>query len=232
MTENIQRIKTFHDHFNTSGLQKVELDDGTSKTAVISVAAVFPELRKRLLEEFRRIRKLLPVENQSSPRLLSIGLGNGIIEEELQKNGFQVEGIELSEVQAEEARKRGILVKVGDVHKILPRLTDESFNIVFIGEAIGYLEVDKIFLETERVLADGGVIVVTSYPVSSEEEFKVSPTHYVNVPVSRIKEELAEAGLQFIEEVQILRAEFSGFRIHKHIKREVISSVIVGRKAP
>ncbi len=226
-----EEVGHFHDGFDDQGLAPVDLPNGSVGTAELSKVAVYPEFLERLAEELEKIRSLLRPEARKSPRLLSLGLGNGILEERLMKgHGYQVSGIEVSEVQARKAGERGLRVQVGDLHKALPRVPEASQDIVYAGESIGYLKPSAVFLQAKRILAPGGLLVITSYPVEKEREYALSPTGYVGYPLAFIKEEFQRAGFENFETREIRREEFPGSDIQRYFHRPVIQSILIGRK--
>lgn len=103
---------------------------------------------------------LLPRE---SGRLLDIGCGVGSISLELQKKGFDVTGIDFSEVAIEKAKERGVSAHVVDVDKEgLSAFSDNHFDVVWAGDVVEHV-FDPLFLfaEVKRVLKPTGVFLLT-----------------------------------------------------------------------
>jgi len=103
---------------------------------------------------------LLP--NGSQKKLLDIGCGIGTIALELQKRGFQVTGVDFSEVAIKKCRQQGLDAIVSDVDKDGLRFSDNSFDVVWAGDVIEHV-FDPIFLfeETHRVLKNDGCFLMT-----------------------------------------------------------------------
>ncbi len=217
-------VARFHDQYLDNGLdpaQKFEL----------SKAAVYPEFLTRLMREFDDIAQELPIETRVEPRLYSVGLGNGVVEARLKEKTYRVGGVEASAVQAANARNKGINVAEGDAHQIMPAVPAESVDMVFIGEAIGYLRVPTILDQAKRMLSQDGLIVISTYPVEPEEAYQVSNTGYRKIPVERIQQELVAAGFEMVGAPrEIMRDEFPGSEIQKYFKRAVIQTIVVARK--
>ena len=78
------------------------------------------------------------------------------------KLGLTVYGIDGAKDALKEAKKRGVITKLGDVSKSLP-YEDGYFDFVFAGEIIEHLLDTKSFLnEINRVLKPSGYLVITT----------------------------------------------------------------------
>ena len=64
-------------------------------------------------------------------RLLDVGCGIGTISLELQKRGFQVSGVDFSEVAVEKCRRQGLEAIVSDVDREGLRFPDGTFDVVW-----------------------------------------------------------------------------------------------------
>lgn len=103
---------------------------------------------------------LLPSGSQK--KLLDIGCGIGTIALELQKRGFQVTGVDFSEVAIKKCRQQGLDAIVSDVDKDGLKFSDNSFDVVWAGDVIEHV-FDPIFLfkEIARVLKDDGTLLMS-----------------------------------------------------------------------
>jgi len=230
LATGLDRIKKIHDGYEENGLGQVYSEDGKLLgTGELSKAAVYPKYLQemtRLLDE--RIRGLL---GEGSHSIYSIGLGNGVIEEQLALKGYQVSGIEASEVQAARARARNLQVAAGDAHQELATMAPASQDVVFIAEAIGYLRLTEITALVNRVLKPGGLIIITTYPPESGAEHTKSGTGYVNLPISRIEEEIDAGGfVRPAPSIELRQALFNDPELRRYFKRDVIQTVVIGRK--
>lgn len=104
-------------------------------------------------------------------RLLDVAAGSGLAAEELSRQGWTVTALEISAELCEQLRDRG----VPDVrrHNLaagpLP-FADGSFEGIFAGEIIEHLVDTSAFVgELARVLAPGGVVVITTPNLASFE---------------------------------------------------------------
>ena len=95
-------------------------------------------------------------------RLLDVGCGIGTISLELQKRGFQVSGVDFSEVAVEKCHRQGLEAVVSDVDKDGLKFPDGTFDVVWAGDVIEHV-FDPIFLleEVQRVLKDDGRLLMS-----------------------------------------------------------------------
>jgi len=96
-------------------------------------------------------------------KMLSLACATGIFEERvIEELGINVHGIDGTKESIEQAIKRGIMTKIGDVSKKLP-YNDQTFDIVYAGEIIEHLIDTRFFLqEVNRILKPQGVFVLTT----------------------------------------------------------------------
>lgn len=111
---------------------------------------------------------LLPDGDQK--KLLDVGCGIGTIALELRNRGFQVTGIDFSEVAINKCLQHGLDAVVSDVDKDGLKFSDNSFDIVWAGDIIEHV-FDPIFLfeEIYRVLKNNGSLLMTvpnNFPLS------------------------------------------------------------------
>jgi SAM-dependent methyltransferase len=93
-------------------------------------------------------------------RFLEIGCAGGVFMDTMRKFGFEVHGVEVSEVAAQFARAHfGLDVFTGDL--LEAHLPASSFDVVYMGDVIEHLpDPVGVIKEIVRILADGGVLVV------------------------------------------------------------------------
>jgi len=103
------------------------------------------------------------IKKNKNQKFLSIACSIGVIEEKIiKKLGLTVYGIDGAKDALKEAKKRGVITKLGDVSKSLP-YEDGYFDFVFAGEIIEHLLDTKSFLnEINRVLKPSGYLVITT----------------------------------------------------------------------
>jgi len=110
-------------------------------------------------EEEHILFSLLPAEQ--GKRVLDVGCGIGTISLELKKMGFEVSGVDFSEVAIEKCLQQGLDARVSDVDKDGLKFADNYFDIVWASDVLEHV-FDPIFLLEEicRVLkADGCVLM-------------------------------------------------------------------------
>ncbi|MDA9101338.1 FHA domain-containing protein, partial [Omnitrophica bacterium] len=223
----------FHNQFvDSSGLAEIP---GVG-TVEFSKSTVYPTFLKRFMDEFKSIRPLIPAEAQGEPRLISLGLGNGLVEQKLrEEQGFQVTGIELSKVQAGLARERGIRVYEGDANKILPQMAraGEDYDVAVVIEALGFMPLEETTRNLSAIVRDGGLAVISTYPVKAGDEYTISPTGYMNYPTRDVISALKDAGFGDIEIRPIKKSDpafAQDTELQTYVKRDVIVNVIVAKK--
>lgn len=102
-------------------------------------------------------------------RVLDVGCLGGQFSKLIMKSNNEVWGVEINARAAEEARRRGVRVKVANVEEGLP-FDDGSFDVVHAGEILEYLyDTKTFFAETERVLRDGGMLLFSTPNLNSLE---------------------------------------------------------------
>jgi 2-polyprenyl-3-methyl-5-hydroxy-6-metoxy-1,4-benzoquinol methylase len=104
-------------------------------------------------------------------RVLDVAAGSGIAAQALSSDGWTVSALEISEALAEQVRGRGVDdVQVHDLASGRLPYEEGSFRAVFAGEIIEHLVDTTGFLgEVRRVLAPGGVVVITTPNLASFE---------------------------------------------------------------
>jgi SAM-dependent methyltransferase len=119
-------------------------------------------------EENRRaiLRSLSP---RPGARLLDLGAHDGEftmrVAERLRAG--TVQGVELLDVHAEIARRRGVDVKVGDLDDGLP-FEDGSCDVVHANQVIEHIRrTDRFLAEVRRVLAPGGLACISTNNLAS-----------------------------------------------------------------
>ncbi|MBI5873175.1 MAG: M24 family metallopeptidase [Candidatus Omnitrophica bacterium] len=128
-------------------------------TAHISWVSLDPNLRLSLTREITgRLGKANSV--------LSIGIGSGVLEEDLKHSGLNVTGVDIAPNLLERARDKGIHV-LNASGENLP-IGDETFDAVILSESIGHMDLPRVLSEANRVLRPGGAIHITTYTQNSE----------------------------------------------------------------
>lgn len=102
------------------------------------------------------------LSESSGKKLLDIGCGTGEITLELKNKGFDVAGIDFSEVAVKKAREKGLNIMLSDLDKDGIKFSDNSFDIVWAGDIIEHV-FDPMFLfkEIARVLKPDGSFLFT-----------------------------------------------------------------------
>lgn len=116
-----------------------------------------PWYRKRL------ISNVLDNVDSEGKTLVSLGGGSGKIENELSKSGFEIVSVDTSLIDLKRCKKRNSDIEciLADAEN-LP-LKKESTDVIFSNEAIGYMNSDKIFSESNFVLKEKGLVQISTY---------------------------------------------------------------------
>ena len=135
--------------------------------------------------------KVIPIfSNNGVKKILDLGCGTGRHSEILEKNGFRIVGVDISEVAtniSEEALNNShIAFFTGDMKDI--RFPDSYFDAVFCFQVIHHAkvyEIWKAFDEITRVLKKDGILFVSLPTKDNKHIFenctKIEPSTYINL---------------------------------------------------
>src|SRR3989344_6440429 len=123
--------------------------------------------KKRVIEKtLHREKKCLALLRKCMKKncvLIDIGCGNGKFLQEVKKRFPEVRGygIEKSDAEIEDARKRGLKIVKGNIEEGLAKRRDA--DIVYLGEVIEHVyDPDRTLDEANRQLKTGGLILLTT----------------------------------------------------------------------
>ena len=104
---------------------------------------------------------LLKQSDSRGNRVLDVGCGSGEISLEIQRAGYDVVGLDFSQVAIDIAAKQGLPCHVVDVDEGIP-FDDNEFDFVWATDVLEHV-FDPIFVlkEMNRVLVPGGVLLAT-----------------------------------------------------------------------
>ncbi|MEK6617291.1 MAG: class I SAM-dependent methyltransferase [Nitrospirota bacterium] len=122
---------------------------------IIRRLLLWPEKARRVF----RGREILPWVGQG--RLLDVGCGPGFGLAALQDQGWDVYGLDASEVVVAHAQKRfGDRVRLGD--PVATDYKDREFDVVMFSHALEHMyDVPAVLREIRRILDDRGLLVIT-----------------------------------------------------------------------
>jgi SAM-dependent methyltransferase len=137
-------------------------------------ADVFSDSIPRLRHLVHRANRLV---KSRSPAALNIGVGDGLLEERLLRQGWSVRSLDPTENAIKRLREKGIEGTVGRI-EALP-YKDSLFDVVFCSEVLEHLsdsELDRAIREIIRVLKVGGYLLGTvPYKENLEENEVICP---------------------------------------------------------
>ena len=167
----------------------------------------FNVLFERLITWFRNRRARRLRRYISSGRVLDVGCGRGYVLAALREYGFQVQGIELSELAVQHAREvLGLNVTVGGFDP--DQYPDQSFDAVIFWHVLEHLpDVAAALQGALRILKPGGMLVIAVPNLASWQArltgsrwFHLDlPRHYSHFSDRWLRHQLGELGLQIRE---------------------------------
>ena len=113
----------------------------------------------------RKRKSLELLSDRSFDALLDVGCGDGRLTTRIADacGATEVRGIDISEKDIARAASRGISGEVVNLDDETFPFDDEQFDLVYFGEVVDYLQdPDHCFSEINRVLRDGGTLVVST----------------------------------------------------------------------
>jgi len=165
----------------------------------------------------RKIQTITKLGNlKGNEKMIEIGCANGPYTFQFSSKGFSMTGLDLSEKNIKEAKKRNILLKkgceffVGDAHN-LP-FKDETFDVVVSISAIRYVpNPEKAIKEMYRIVKKGGTVIV-DFPNKKSPWFKhlkpmiaqTSHIHDNHYTVSEVKSMFSDSNFSNVENEIIL----------------------------
>jgi SAM-dependent methyltransferase len=123
----------------------------------------------RSTEEENRRAILHMLKPRAGARLLDLGTHDGefTMRVAARLRAGRVFGVELLDVHAEIAKRRGIDVQVGDIDNGLP-FEDSSCDVVHANQVIEHIRrTDGFLSEVRRVLAPGGIVCISTNNLAS-----------------------------------------------------------------
>jgi len=108
------------------------------------------------------LRKAKRLTGGRAISVLNIGVGNGFLECECAAQGWDVNGVDPSQVAVDGLQRKGISAIVGTIED-LP-YPDERFDVVFCSEVFEHLTPDQFAIglaQIRRVLKSGGMLIGT-----------------------------------------------------------------------
>lgn len=129
------------------------------------------------------IKKFLESKNDKNLKILEVGCGFGYLTYAISKKGYNIKGMDISQVAIEEATKRyGDLFFCADLIEYAKE-ADPSYDVIIFTELIEHIQDIKSFLKAaSNLLKPGGCLVMTTpnktpYPNDVLWETEPPPIH-------------------------------------------------------
>jgi|GEM_PF-208485 len=119
----------------------------------------------------------LPLDKSVTPALLEVGCSTGVRLLELRAIGWDVRGIELSEVAARQAREAGLEVRTSPIEEV--EFAPETFDCIILSMVLEHLHSPKTIISIlTRWLKPGGELLISVPDASGLEARLFGPFHY------------------------------------------------------
>lgn len=147
----------------------------------------FPKIIEKLITYFRGKRaKLIEHYNADRPgRILDIGCGRGLMLKDLKDRGWEVTGVEFSEVSSEYAREvLGLDVRIGaDLKKCA--FPDNHFDVISLWHVYEHVvDPSETLEEIKRILSPGGRLIL-EVPLFSSWQAKIERAKWLYLEAPR-----------------------------------------------
>ena len=127
-------------------------------------------IREGYFELHNRIIEILDINRNDY--LLDIGIGTGLLEEKINKN-CKIAGIDISTKMIDKIKEKDLAVEVKEGSFLKIPYKDKCFNKILSCFAFHHLttiEKERAVKEIERVLSDGGMIIIGDFMFLNERE--------------------------------------------------------------
>ena len=143
--------------------------------------------------------------------LLDVGCGSGEFLKRMEEMGYQVEGTEVDSCAVENARSKGLQVRLGTVEELL--YPDNYFGVIVMSHVIEHVhDPTELLKECYRILKPGGKLVLVTPNVSSLMHRFFGPSWPALDPPRHLYIFNPPSLRRLVEE-----ANFEGLRIHTTI---------------
>ena len=139
-------------------------------------------------------------------KLLDVGCGSGSAMQQLEKMGWDTEGIDFDEKAIENAKQKGLTVSVGDIFS--KNYADESFDAILMNHVIEHLPHPLSALqECKRILKQNGIVVALTPNTNSRGHARFGkywrgleiPQHLQLFSVSSLHQLARQAGFKDVQ---------------------------------
>lgn len=205
VSSNLTGIRNFYAGFRASPTRF-----NWGRTIVLSLSALSSAHRDRVVSRIMDFKAQdLPPGRRENPELLSIGPGLGQVEKELVQRGIKVDAIELAPNFVRELTAAGIPTREGNAMDVLPQVPSQSRDMIYISGTLGYLDVEKVLVESRRILRPGGLLMIEDSWFVAEPRSIPQIAGYVAYPTEYLITEAQASGFGIAANQTINLKEFS-----------------------
>jgi SAM-dependent methyltransferase len=133
------------------------------------------------------LARLARVRSGPPGRLLDFGCAHGFVADELRTAGWDVEGVEISDVAAQFAREHFGLTVYPDFEKVIAANGDGAFDVITFFQVLSQLPDSAAALESAHaLLRPGGMVMIESSNRGSPIARRLGPRWHLIAPPSVI----------------------------------------------
>ena len=192
------------------------------------------EIKQRLLV-YRNDWRAARERTGSSGLVVDLGCGRGELVELLAQDGLRVLGVDLNDIQLEEARRHGCPVLHADALDYLQGLESGSVLAVFaihVVEHIPFPALVRLMQEIARVLTRGGLVLFeTPNPrnlIVGATTFHFDPTHIRPLPPEVLQVLLETVGFGQVETRPLHPSETLDYMVRHHGLDRHVANLLYG----
>lgn len=186
---HVRRINGCHDSQADSYDLLVEAKDGDY-------------IRENYFAILDRVVNLLPpIPPESSPRVLDIGIGTGLLTQRMPE-GLSLFGIDISPRMMDKVREKGLRVELRAGSFLDIPYPDAYFDGIVSTFAFHHLvpeEKEEAYLEMNRVLKPGGFIIIADFMFENEKHAAELADHFRSEGRTDMLEEFEEESFTYID---------------------------------
>lgn len=138
---------------------------------------------RRIVWSFFQKSLMLQVSYREGGKILDVGCGNGYFLKWMQKQGWQVYGVEISKAASQVAQRHGLEVYNGELPKA--KYPSDYFDVVTMNQVLEHVYSPSEYVqEAKRILKPNGILIICVPNIQSFEE-RIFQEHWYALDVPR-----------------------------------------------